>query len=91
MSAFTSTDVRMFLRDYLGHKLEASGRGACEDLPEDCDLLLSGIVDSLGLLEVVTALTDHFDQEICFETLDPEQMTLVGPLCRYVAEQLSRD
>jgi acyl carrier protein len=90
MSALTSTDVRMFLKDYLGRKLEANGRGPCEDLREDCDLLLSGMIDSIGLLELVTAIQEFAGREIDFEILEPEEMTIVGPLCRFVSEQVSK-
>ena len=87
MTGLTSTDVQMFLKDYLDRKLEATGRPACEDLSEDCDLLLSGMIDSLGLLELVGALQEFAGREIDFEILDPEEMTIVGPLCRFVSEQ----
>jgi acyl carrier protein len=90
MSALTSTDVRMFLKDYLGRKLAANGRGACEDLPEDCDLFLSGMIDSIGLLDLVAAIQEFAGREIDFEILDPEEMTVVGPLCRFVSEQVSK-
>lgn len=90
MSALTSTDVRMFLKDFLGRKLEANGRGACEDLPEDCDLLLSGMIDSMGLLDLVAAIQEFAGREIDFEILDPEEMTIVGPLCRFVSQQVSK-
>jgi acyl carrier protein len=89
MSTLTAMDVRIFLKDYLGRKLEANGRGACEDLPEDCDLLLSGMIDSLGLLDLVAAIQEFAGREIDFEILDPEEMTIVGPLCRFVSEQVS--
>ena len=90
MSAITSTDVRMFLKDYLGRKLEANGRSVSEDLPEDCDLLLSGMIDSIGLLDLVDAIQDFAGHEIDFEILDPEEMTIVGPLCRFVSEQVGK-
>jgi acyl carrier protein len=80
----------MFLKDYLGRKLEANGRGASEDLPEDCDLLLSGMIDSLGLLDLVSAIQEFAGHEIDFEILDPEEMTIVGPLCRFVSEQVRK-
>jgi acyl carrier protein len=91
MSFITPEDVRLFLTDHLRRNLQADGRGLAEDLSDDCDLLLSGILNSLGLLELVTALSSHFNREINFEALDPEQMTIVGPLCKFVAEQLSQN
>ena len=87
MSGFTPKDVRLFLKGYLDRKLEANGGSASEDLPEDCDLLLSGMIDSIGLLELITAVQEFVGRDIDFEALDPEQMTVVGSLCRFVCEQ----
>jgi acyl carrier protein len=70
--------------------LRGQGREVPADLPDDCDLLLSGYVDSLGLLELMTAIQDHFGREIDFDELDAEQMTIVGPLKRFVAEKLAK-
>ena len=71
-------------------ELSEQGREVPASLTDDCDLLLSGFVDSLGLLELMTALQDHFGREIDFGELDAEQMTIVGPLRKFVAEQLAR-
>jgi len=90
MSTVTPTEIRLFLKDYLNRKMEAKGRGSCEDLPEDCDLLLSGMIDSIGLLELMEALREFSGNDIDFEILDPEEMTIVGPLCRFVSQQTSK-
>ena len=90
MSDLTYADVRVFLKDYLSRKLEPSGLGACDDLPEDCDLLLSGVIDSMGLLDLIVAIQEFAGREIDFEALDPEEMTTVGPLCKFVSEQISK-
>jgi acyl carrier protein len=87
MSAVTPSEVRLFLQDYVNRKLKETGRGSFEDLPDDCDLLLSGIIDSLGLLELMAVLEEFSGAEIDFELLDPEEMTIVGPLCRFVSQQ----
>lgn len=55
-------------------------------LPDDLDLLSSGVIDSFGLLELIGAVEDRLGIEIDFEQLDAEQLTVVGPFCRYVAE-----
>jgi acyl carrier protein len=90
MSTCTSMDVRIFIEHYIARKLAANGRGPVETIPENCDLLLSGMIDSLGLLDLVAALQDFAGREIDFEILDPEEMTVVGPLCNFVSEQVSR-
>lgn len=88
MSRITETDVRTFLKDYLDRRFEANGRAACEDLPDDCDLLLSGMIDSIGLLQLVAALQEFVGRDIDFEILEPEEMTVVGPLCKFVSDQV---
>jgi acyl carrier protein len=90
MSAVTPSDVRVFLKDYLNREHGANGRGLCEDLPEDCDLLFSGMIDSIGLLNLISAIQEFTGHEIDFELLDPEEMTIVGPLCRFVSQQTSK-
>jgi acyl carrier protein len=57
------------------------------DVPDDFDLREAGVVDSLGFLELVTALEDELGIELDFEDLDPEQLTTVGPLVAHVASQ----
>jgi len=80
-------DVREFIREYLSRKLKGQGRGLPADFSEDCDLLLSGIIDSLGLLELIMEIQEHCACEIDFESLNPELMTVVRPLCEFVADQ----
>lgn len=91
MSGFTSTDVRMFLKDYLDRQLEARKSPALDDLPEDCDLLVSGIIaDSIDFLNLLAALQEFVGRDIDFEVLDPEEMSIVGPLCRFVSLQMNK-
>jgi len=50
---------------------------------------LTGIIDSVGLLELVGAVQKYCEREIDFEGLDPESMTVLGPFCHYVSEQMA--
>jgi acyl carrier protein len=90
MSVITPDDVRMFLTGFIQKRLAAQGQDPLNELSDDCDLLLSGVIDSLGLLELITAVNEHYGREIDFEDLDPEQMTVVGPLCDFVADRMSK-
>ena len=54
---------------------------------DDFDLLENGIVDSLGLLELIADLEERFGLEIDFEGAEPEELTGLGALSRRVAEQ----
>jgi len=48
------------------------------------------MIDSIGLLELMEALREFSGNDIDFEVLDPEEMTIVGPLCRFVSQQTSK-
>jgi acyl carrier protein len=90
MSAVSPGDVRIFLTDFIQRRLAAQGQDPLNELSDDCDLLLSGVIDSLGLLELVTAVNEHYGREIDFEDLDPDQMTIVGPFCDFVAARMAK-
>ena len=86
----TSTDIKTFIISYLTESLEESGRTLENDLPEDYDLLLEGVVDSLGMLTLTAEVEKHFDYEIDFEDIDPEEMTIVGPFCSFIETAINR-
>jgi len=90
VSSIGPDDVRRFILEHLAQQLHSQGRSLPADLPDDYDLMLSGLIDSLDLLELMTALGDHCGGEIDFEAIDPDQMTILGPLSRYVAEEAAR-
>jgi acyl carrier protein len=86
MKEVTADSVRQFL---LAKDFEPIGaRGLTPaDLPDDFDLLLNGIIDSFGILEMISAIEEEFQIQLDLETLDAEQITILGPLSRYVAEK----
>ena len=88
MNRTTPDNVRVFVADFLNRKLRDRGQGPLNNLPDDYDVLLSGVLDSLAFVEMMMATGEHFVGEIDFENLDPEKMTIVGPLCLFVSEQL---
>ena len=89
MNVIQPDDVRRFLFAHFADRLRLEGKEAPEDLGDDYDLLLSGLIDSLDLLELTVALNEFCGREIDFEALHPEEITVVGPLCRFVSEQAS--
>jgi acyl carrier protein len=78
--------VRRFLLMWYAEQLKAKYRSSLE-IPDTFDLLLEGIVDSLGILEMVSAVEREFGVELDMEGLEAEQITVLGPFARYVAEQ----
>jgi acyl carrier protein len=88
VNSATPDNVRIFVADFLNRKLKERGQDPLSDLPDDYDVLLSGVLDSVAFVEMMMAAGEHFVGEIDFENLDPETMTIVGPLCVFVSEQL---
>jgi acyl carrier protein len=60
-------------------------------VPDDFDFLLQGVIDSFGILEMISAIEDEFQLQLDMATLDAEQITILGPLSRYVAENAKTD
>jgi acyl carrier protein len=82
----TADSVRDFVVGRFATDIEAFGYDPLA-LADDFDLLRSGLLDSLGFIELVAELEEHFGGTIDFEELDPEQLTLLGPFTRYVGER----
>ena len=81
-------DVRRFLVGWLSDRHPGPDRARdLEELPRDRDIFLSGLIDSLGFLELAAALSEYCGLELDFYGLDAEKMTVVGPLCDFVAAQ----
>src|ERR1035441_113041 len=83
MNTISANEVRHFLLRYYASQLAARGLQA-DNVPDQFDLLTEGIVDSLGILEMVSAVEREIGFELDMQALDPEQMTILGPFCAYV-------
>lgn len=76
--------VAAFVVAELGEPLREAGIDP-RDVGDDLDLLTTGVVDSLGMIELIMALNERFELDVDFEGLDPEEFTVLGPLARHVA------
>ena len=84
MRQITPEIVRQFLLVRYLERIETLGLNSAE-VPDDFDLLLSGVIDSFGILEMISTLEEEFQVKLDLAALDAEQMTIVGPLSRFVA------
>ena len=82
MSETSEAEIREYLLEQLIEQLQVAGVSP-DDVDDSTDLLASGIVDSLGVLELMTVVSDRFGVEDDWEDLDPEILLVVGPFCRY--------
>jgi acyl carrier protein len=56
-------------------------------IPDDLDLVESGIVDSLGLLRIVAFLEDELNVIIEPEAMTPENLSSIGAILGLVAPE----
>jgi len=86
MNHISAEEVRAAILFRLHGRLTAMGIDA-QNVPDDFDLLTEGVIDSQGVVEMIVAMEQGFNTQIELEDLDPEDLTIIGPLCRYVAER----
>ena len=89
MTQITPEVVRQFILEHYVTQFRALGLEPGQ-VPESFDLLLGGVMDSLGVLELVGALETRFNCQLDMAGLDAEKMTIIGPLSEYVAANLAR-
>jgi acyl carrier protein len=86
--ATTAADVQQFILGRIDDTLQTKGL-ASADVPASFDLLLEGVIDSFGVVELIGALEDRYRLEFDFDDLAPDDLTRIGPLSSYVAAKLN--
>ena len=84
----TPDNVRKFLLTRYSEPITALQLDVAK-LPDDFDFLLNGVIDSFGILEMISAIEDEFRIRLDLALLDAEDITRIGPLARYIAESAS--
>jgi acyl carrier protein len=83
LSAVGESEARAALMAALAPVLAEAGVEPAA-VGDDFDLIGSGLVDSLGLLELIGELEDRLGIELDFEGADPERLPVVGELIAHV-------
>lgn len=83
MQRITADVVRDLILDRLDEQLAAKGLTP-SDVPPSFDLLLEGVIDSFGVVELILVLEQRFGIEIDFDELPADDLTRIGPLAAYV-------
>jgi acyl carrier protein len=84
----TADDVQQFILGRVDDPLQAKGLASGE-VPASFDLLLEGVIDSFGIVELIGALEERYGVEFDFDELAPDDLTRIGPLSSYVAAKLN--
>ncbi len=77
-----SNPIREFLQE---HYLFGYGE---EEFSDDASLLEHGILDSLGILEIIAFIESEFDIKVPDEEILPENFDSVEGISRYIMKRL---
>lgn len=83
MTTCNAANVRQFILKLYADRITANGHKP-ETIKDDFDLMTHQIIDSLGVLELVSAIENEFNIIVDLEGLDAEQLTVIGPLSEYI-------
>jgi acyl carrier protein len=79
----TAEVVHELILERLDEQLAAKGLTP-SDVPPSFDLLLEGVIDSFGVVEIIMLLEERFGIEFDFDELPADDLTRIGPLSEYV-------
>ena len=70
------------IRDYISHNILFSDNGF--PYPDDVSFLKEGIIDSIGVLELVAFVEENFDFSVLDQEIIPENFDSVNRLAVYI-------
>lgn len=85
-----SRSVAGFLYEYLESSWKARGYPDLQSIPDTLDLFDSGILDSLGFVQTVTALQQQFHAEIDISDASMEEVSTFKPFCQFVEKAIQQ-
>jgi acyl carrier protein len=88
MGVATADVARDLILHHVDEQLAAKGLTP-SDVPPTFDLLLEGVIDSFGVVELVLMLEQRFGFEFDFDELEADDLTRIGPLTDYVERKTS--
>jgi FkbH-like protein len=87
MARVTAAEIRGLLLEMYGEKFKQRGISPAA-IGDRYDLLREGIIDSLGILEMIAVLEERLGCPIELGDLDRDQLTEIGPFSRHLEEHL---
>jgi len=85
MSLIKAEDVKSYISDYLNKNTVLPYLDDTK-IDDSLDFLKAGLLDSFGLIEMISSMEEHFHISVDFDQLDPEKLTLFGSFAGYVSE-----
>jgi acyl carrier protein len=90
MNEITPEKVRGFLLTRYSEAITGLGLDPAE-VSDSFDFLLTGVIDSFGILEMISSIEDEFRIQFDMAALDAEDITILGPLSQYIARNANAD
>jgi acyl carrier protein len=81
-------NLKSHVRQYIAESMLMTG--GADDLGDDTSLLRRSVIDSTGVLELVTFLEDHFGIKIDDEEMVPGNLDSLNRIATFVAAKLGR-
>jgi len=89
MSAGSGEYVRSLILSRLEQSLLDTGLDPAM-VDDNFDLLTGGVIDSLGVVELISSIEQQLGVALDLTELDPEQLTVLGPLSRFIENQYAQ-
>jgi len=83
-------DESVRVRSLIASALTARLARQAPELQDDLDLRASGLVDSLGFLQLISDLESQLGYRVDLADLNPADLTKLGPLSRHIAWRRSQ-
>lgn len=84
MTGSSVADVRSMILMCVRTAMDAHGLAAAE-LTDEVDLRTSGLVDSLGFVQLLAEIEVLLGQPVDLGDMDPDELTVLGPLAAHIA------
>ena len=79
-------EIEAKIRDYIAQNLIFSDNGY--QYPDDASFLEEGIVDSVGVLELVSFIEDNFKVKVSDQDIVPDNFDSVSKLAAYIRRKI---
>ena len=84
MTNESAETVRLYILEFVADGLAAKGLEP-SSVDDSFDLVMEGMIDSFGILELLGELEQRFTVSIDATEVDVDVLTTLGPLSRHVA------
>lgn len=81
MSSESKTRVRAFLTENFMY------RGAIDKLPDDASLIKAGILDSVGILLLISFMEETYGIKVEDDEVEPENLDSVDNITSFIAKK----